>query len=372
MKWQFARYKMVKSKRFKPGISPEMVYKHSIAWAIFISYEVLFVYMTTNSFANFWDYAIHYVLNILFFYFTAHVIFAYAFKSEKPYILLSLLLPIELLIFVGLKYIIDTIAIAVGLPFTDIGSSVKIYIILNAWRGIYFIGLSTAYWAALSSLKHWKRSNELAVLQIQKQKTMFTLEQNLIKSKNAYLQAQINAHLLFNTLNFVYNSVRKASAPAADSITLLSEIMRYSITEIQEDGKVELLKEINHMKNFVKLNQLRFNNSLNIRVNFAGNVQQKRIIPLLLMTFVENIIKHGHLTDKDHPAKLNLTVEGNHLFFHTFNIKKKNIFISSRGHSIGISNAKSRLASDYKDRHTLSIQESENEFIVDLKLQLNG
>ncbi len=77
-----------------------------------------------------------------------------------------------------------------------------------------------------------------------------------------FLKAQINPHFLHNTLNFLYAKSLPYSSELSEGILTLSEIMRYSL-EKEEDrgGKVLLTKEIEHVNNVIKIQQLRFDHS---------------------------------------------------------------------------------------------------------------
>ena len=73
----------------------------------------------------------------------------------------------------------------------------------------------------------------------------------------------------------------------------LSEIMRYALTNAGEDSKVRLEDEIDNITNFIKLNQARFSQRLCFDYQVTGEAGELRIIPLVLITLVENLFKYG-------------------------------------------------------------------------------
>ena len=194
------------------------------------------------------------------------------------------------------------------------------------------------------------------------------LELELVSSQNAFLQAQINPHLLFNTLNFIHNEVLEVSETASEAIITLSDMMRYSLIENKMDGKVPLEKEIQQIENLIKINQYRFNNKLSLEFHPKGDLGTIRVIPLLLVPFVENLFKYADLTDAERPATINLQVASGVMEFSTINKKRKTVSFSSPG--IGISNIKTRLQSSYAGQFSLQLEDRGSIFSVYLKIIL--
>ncbi|OIQ66163.1 sensor histidine kinase YehU [mine drainage metagenome] len=192
------------------------------------------------------------------------------------------------------------------------------------------------------------------------------LEKTLLVTENAYLKSQINPHFLLNTLNFLYNSVSKYSEKIADSVMTLSDIMRYALTNADDDGKVWLESELDQINNFVKLNQARFNQRLNIELVTEGEADGLRIIPLVLITLVENVFKYGDLLNESYPARIITTIDSGILIFITQNLKKKKV--AERGYGIGIKNVKNRLAMYHQ--YELIIEDHETDYKSTLKIEL--
>jgi LytS/YehU family sensor histidine kinase len=231
---------------------------------------------------------------------------------------------------------------------------------------VFFIGLSTAYWLALSTIQNWKKIADLENSQLRNELQTQALEKTLLTTENAYLKSQINPHFLLNTLNFLYNSVSKYSEKIAESVLLLSDIMRYALTNADEDGKVKLEAEIDHINSFIKLNQARYDERLCIDFLINGETDECRIIPLILITLTENVFKYGDLLNENYPAKITATVQENSLTFITQNLKRKKTYYP--GYGIGINNIKSRLEMYYK--YELNVEEDENEYKSTLKIEL--
>lgn len=184
------------------------------------------------------------------------------------------------------------------------------------------------------------------------------LQEEKTKGELHFLKAQINPHLLYNTLSHFYAKAEDFDPDLAKGILKLSEIMRYSLTD-STDNKVLLADEMAQIRNLIDLHQLRYGGKLFI--DFEVNTQNKeaQIYPLLLLSFVENALKHGQLQDKKYPVKISLKTENNFLLFSTNNRKNKAAMVIST--NIGLSNIKKRLEILYPKKHTLDIiNESEN------------
>lgn len=340
----------MKALKFKPNRA------HFIAWAIFITYERLLTFHLVGHFANLWNYPVVYLVDISLFYFHAHILLPNASKGKKILFgRLIIMLCAELTVYISLKYAFHALFGLLKIPFAPVFINHIDFITVFLFRAIYLLGLSTGYWFALSSYYNNKKIDDMQRSQLQNELETQELEKTLVTAENAYLKSQINPHFLLNTLNFLYNSVSKFSDKVADSVMTLSEIMRYALTNAAEDGKVRLEDEIDHVANFIKLNQARFNQRLCIDYSVAGEPGELRIIPLVLITLVENLFKYGDLLNEANPAKIIANIEGNQLLFVTENIKKTSV--REKGHGIGLKNITERL-NMYHD-YDLKIEENE-------------
>lgn len=226
----------------------------------------------------------------------------------------------------------------------------------NQFRvNLLFIGISFAYWFA-------KRN-------YQAERNQQLLEKEISDARLMSLKSQINPHFLYNTLSFLYTKSLNYSEELAGAIVRLSDMMRYSLAEVGTDGKVSLENEILHLQNFIEIHQLRFSNHLKICFEIEGPVDQWRIMPLLLITFVENAFKHGALNDPIHPLTIQLSATSDEFYFRIKNKKLKRSD-QATGH-LGLKNVKNRLQLIYPHKHELSIDDSTEMFSVNLKLYHN-
>ncbi|AKD04293.1 sensor histidine kinase [Pontibacter korlensis] len=341
---------------------------HVLAWAIFIAYEVSIIFFTsTPQRVYWWEYLGFYLLNILLFYVNAHVVLSYAFHPRRTPWLLLLLLPLELGLYILLQYGVDWLY-NLFRPLPKPLLFEQKFILSYLWRGLYFFGLSATYWLVGRTIDNMKTINKLQVEKLTAQKEKAELEKDLVKSQNAYLQAQINPHFLFNTLNFLYNQVIDVSPKATEGVLLLSEVMRHSLAQLHEDGKSDVAHELEHIRKYIALNQLRFQHPLQLQLQAEGQLQGLRLPPLVLLTLVENIFRHGDLSDPAYPASICLQVAHNTLSFQTRN-KKRTSYVKG-GHHLGLQNTRTRLLNAYgPEQQSLVIQEDEHYYTVHLQIK---
>jgi two-component system LytT family sensor kinase len=198
----------------------------------------------------------------------------------------------------------------------------------------------------------------------------FKLEKEKMQADYLFLKAQINPHFLHNTLNFLYARSLPLSPELSEGILTLSEIMRYSLDNHEDDnGKVLLSHEIEHVHNIIRMQQLRFGNTLQVQFNLSGEPNGQRILPFILITLVENAFKHGDLKSTENPVKIELEVGADgRMHFVCSNRKKTGPKELSTG--IGLDNTRKRLELAYGENYSLFIKNQRDIFTVDLVISL--
>ena len=229
---------------------------------------------------------------------------------------------------------------------------------------IYYLGLSYGYWYAR---KLTITEREKLLLEKDKNKA----EKERSAAQIAFLQAQINPHFLYNTLNFLYSKALFLSEDFAESIMALSEIMRYTITYAGKDSLVSLEKEIEHIESYMHLQRYRFNNKLNVDFSIEGeDFAVNTIIPsLVLISFIENAFKHGDLNDPNAPLTIRIIVTGDTFILRIRN--KKNLGVKEVSSGIGLTNIKNRLNIIYKDNYHLNVTDESLFYSLELILKTN-
>lgn len=185
-----------------------------------------------------------------------------------------------------------------------------------------------------------------------------------------FLKSQINPHFVFNSLNSVYFLINKENTEARDALHKFSEMLRYQLYEINDD-KIPIEKEINYLKDYVDLQQLRKDEKYTVQFNCASDIKGFSIEPLLLIPFVENAFKHiSHFSDKINFIKVDMLMVNRTFVFSVINSKEMQQTTEQHG-GIGLNNVKRRLELLYPGRHELKINDTGSNFAVQLNLQLS-
>lgn len=193
------------------------------------------------------------------------------------------------------------------------------------------------------------------------------IEREKMKAELSYLKAQINPHFLFNTLNSIYALTVKKSDEAPESVTRLSGIMRYVITDAAQEY-VPLEKEIEYITNYIQLEELRLTNKVTLSFNASGVFTGKKIAPLIFLPFVENAFKHGVSTREESAITIAISVEQETL---NLLVKNNKVKVNTVNNGLGIENARMRLRLLYPGKHRLLINNNDKDFTVSLSIKLD-
>lgn len=212
-------------------------------------------------------------------------------------------------------------------------------------------------------LQRWVKDNE----RISELKNL-TLNMELNELKN-----QINPHFLFNMLNNVKALIRKDPEKATTIIIKLSEFLRYQLYENNE-AQTSIHSEINFISNFLNLEKIRRDN---FRFDIEFESEEKKFLqafipPNLFTTFVENAVKHSSfITDKEVFIKIILKIENNQLHFTCINSKAtENLNLNKKYSGLGLANIKRRLELLYENKHSLSVESTDELYKIKLIIPL--
>ena len=111
------------------------------------------------------------------------------------------------------------------------------------------------------------------------------------------LQSQINPHFLFNVLNTMASLIRTNPEKAREVTIDLSSYLRYNLDNNVKS--VELIKELNQIDTYIKIEKVRFGDKLNIIYDVDESLYNFQIPSLIIQPLVENSIKHGILKKRD-------------------------------------------------------------------------
>jgi sensor histidine kinase YesM len=256
--------------------------------------------------------------------------------------------------FVGIRYSIEQWLFPAIFNIRNYPADTNIfyYFFDNVFYSSTTIFISTAFWFFKYFINAEKEKSELTEAK-----------------KTAELQAlktQINPHFIFNSLNNIYALVYQNSEKALPAIEQLGQLLRYTTKDLENDF-ITLDKEIGYLDSLIELEKLRIKNPELLNVEKKLNDPELKISPMILVPFVENAFKHGDFRNKGFEMKI--SDKNKILHFYLFNFKSEKMKDEISG--IGIENVKKRLEILYPKKCELKITETEIDFTVDLKIDLN-
>ncbi len=194
-------------------------------------------------------------------------------------------------------------------------------------------------------------------------------EKNQRAAELAYLKSQVNPHFIFNTLNSIYSMAIRKSEHTAQAIVQLSGLMRYTLIEAKEEF-VHVQHEFDYIRDYITLQQGRLGNSVDLKFKIGGNTENLKIAPLLLIPFIENAFKHGVNAEENSKISINLVALHDSIQLIVANNKVNHQVDTFEKSGLGLDNTKKRLELMYAGKYSLDIQDLDESFNIDLKINL--
>ena len=330
------------------------IFWHVFFWLSMISFFVFVAHSTgKTSFKNLLIiFVVFGVINIGLFYLN-YLVFIPQYLDTKKYKSYAAIIAATVMVLGVVKYgaallFKSTILVRAGIPI-----GFWQYLLSSAFTSIIFVFLSTV----LRFTVDWFLN----------ERVQRDLENQRLTAELSFLKSQINPHFLFNSLNSIYSLAYQKSDTTPEAILKLSEIMRYMLYECN-DNKVELTKELQYLQNYIDLQKIRFGNKAFINFEVNGEVTDQSIVPLLLISFIENAFKHGVANDPISPILLKINLSDGRLYFFVQNKKHTHNRDASGG--IGLINVKRRLDLLYPNKYNLEIRDEADTYTVQLSLVL--
>lgn len=182
------------------------------------------------------------------------------------------------------------------------------------------------------------------------------------------LQAQINPHFLFNTLDSLkFTAILSNALTVSEGLSSLSHILRNSI--INGKSYIPISEEIENIKNYLTIQKIRYGESIQLHTKLSNGTEQCMIMKFLLQPIVENSIIHGGVENGGIEIFLTASLENGQITIilrdngRGFDVTKhydaqSDRFKSCKLSGIGLNNIRQRLALEYKENQCFSIQSS--------------
>ena len=200
------------------------------------------------------------------------------------------------------------------------------------------------------------------------------IEKDNIANELKFLKSQIQPHILFNSLNNLYNFTLIKSDKSPDLVLKLSNVLRYVLYETTAQ-KVTLKKEMKFVEDYVDLQEMQFEGrgQISFKKKIDISINERQIAPFLLVPFIENGVKHSLSSmETGIVLTIEIEVERDRLQLWVENnfeeIPKSNEELIYQG--IGLENVQKRLQLLYPGKHKLQFHRGADIFKVHLDLVL--
>ncbi|MCP3931395.1 MAG: hypothetical protein GY705_20105 [Bacteroidetes bacterium] len=191
-----------------------------------------------------------------------------------------------------------------------------------------------------------------------------------LEAEIKFLKNQISPHFIFNTLNNIYSLVLQGHKNAAPMLAKLSDVLRYLLYDSSQET-VFLGKELSAIQKYIELQLLRKPKSENVDFYREGKDSKLKIVPLILLNFVENCFKHSDLDkSKDAWIKISCIVKENNLLHFSTKNSKKGFIASLKDSGLGNTNIQRQLELNYPNAHELNIEDKGDFFVTHLIIKL--
>jgi sensor histidine kinase YesM len=219
--------------------------------------------------------------------------------------------------------------------------------IIGAVSGYIFGSMIFFYYQWIDALKREKK----------------LIEEQLI-FKYETLKSQVNPHFLFNSLNTLSSLVYKNPELSDKFIGKLSSIYRY-ILENADADRVELTRELEFVKKYFDLQQVRDNGKIDLKIN-VENAAGFEILPISLQLLMENAFKHNAAT-RGRPLKMEILLNEKDLVIEFRNNYQPKIQMEGSS-GIGLKNLAERIKLTF--HRDLEIHQSDATFLVRVPVKL--
>ncbi|WKV12698.1 sensor histidine kinase [Marivirga harenae] len=220
----------------------------------------------------------------------------------------------------------------------------------EALNPVFIAVIINSIFTTRSWLMEWRKS----VLEAEQ------LKRTVLASQNQSLKDQLNPHFLFNSLNTLNSLVFESPERSSKFIQQLSKIYRY-VLEVQSEELVPLEKELNFAKNYLGLQQIRFEDKLKFEIS-VQDIASYHLPPLSLQLLLENAVKHT-TASAAHPLIVEIKQDKDWLFvINNWRPKKGD----QNNTGIGLENIKKRY--QLLGEHKLEVDQNEDFFTVKLPL----
>ena len=218
-----------------------------------------------------------------------------------------------------------------------------------------FTFILCSLWLLIYLVWHYIEKNRKD--QIDKLKLESTVKELELKT----IKSHINPHFIFNSLNSIRALVDENPQRSRKAITELSNILRSSM-QAEKSETVTLEKELDIVRDYLALEQMRFEERLKVEIRVDENTSEQPVPPMMLQTLVENAVKHGISKQVNGGiVKIMAAIVENHLVLTVQNTGQ--LYSKLNGEGFGIKSTEDRLNLMYQGKAKFEITNLDNNMV---------
>jgi LytS/YehU family sensor histidine kinase len=210
---------------------------------------------------------------------------------------------------------------------------------------------------------------KLSVLWVRSEQKRVTTEKENMEIQLAFLRNQISPHFFMNTLNNIHALIDIDTEDAKASVIKLSKLMRYLLYDSDHE-KVPLSKEIEFIRSYVELMQLRYSDKVLINLSFPETIPGVDISPMLFTSIVENAFKYGVSYQHESVIDILMNADAHDLYFRIRNSVHPSESKHNESGGIGLVNLQKRLHLIYGKNHSITTSQNNDIFEINIKIPL--
>jgi two-component system, LytTR family, sensor kinase len=329
-----------------------MVKKHIAVWLAYLTCMWIFAISRSSlGKADFLMFLLGSLLLVGVFYFSYFISFPVFFEDNK--LIGTIWFLVGLCGYICLRYLVsEKLMPILNRPVFD-SNDLGVYLSNHIYLYFTYLIYALLVWYGNRSFRNERKRRIEEGLRAAAENEKITLEKNL-----ALLQSQKSQ------ANTFYRDTHKVLPETARGLSLLSKIMRYSLESSGNYHLSYLASEIDQLRNYIELMQLRYSGSLIILQNLDTGITNKQyILPHILITLVENAFKHGDISRSIH---IELDISENQLTFIVENeIDPAN---THEGTGLGLKNVRERLLLWYGNAYRFDTGKEDGKYSAKLTI----
>jgi len=269
---------------------------------------------------------------------------------------------------------IGLLAFAVSFPFIYITGQPWNESSLHPLFQVTIYSLSTlifSAWAIMLIIYVQSRESQPKFQMLKQQIAEQSIERERVEMELHLLQAQIEPHFFYNTLANLHNLIDFDAEKAKHLLEELTEYLRSTVHQYRHKF-INLSEEEDMIRRYLNIQKIRFGEQLSYQINIPKNLQHYPILPMSLLTLVENAIKHA-VEKNSGQGKIEISAQINNKDSLVLSVTDNVGLLKDKSYGTGIANLIARLEVTYGNlaKFTIDCKPDENT-CAQLEVPANG